>query len=104
MSDTWRHSHLGVFEHHDIWWRREIELPALQSFTYIDVIVRKCNANPEPFELVLQCETEDEEPHEQMASLAAAILGNISGLISKALEAIWLDVNGQDPDSGMWWH
>jgi hypothetical protein len=103
MSRTWNHPRLGTFEHDDIWWRREIAVPSLQSFTYIDAAVRAYRSKPDPFELVLQCESEDEQPGEQMASLAATVLHNEGQLVPKVLEALWSDLNGRGPDSGMWW-
>lgn len=104
MSRTWNHPRLGTLMHDDIWWRREILIPSLQSFTYIDAAVRAYVSKPGPFELVLQCESEDEQPSEQMASLAAAALRYERQLVPNVLEAIWADLNGRGPDSGMWWH
>jgi hypothetical protein len=104
MSSNWSHPRLGTFEHHDIWWRRNITLPSLTSFSYIDAAVRAYRTSPEPFKLILQCASEDERPNEAMASLAAAILDNESKLVPKLLEAMWEDLNGRGPESGMWWH
>ena len=100
MSDTWSHRRLGALEHDDIWWRREVAIPSLNSFTYIDAAVRAHRSKREPFELTLHCDSEDEQPSEEMASVAAAILDNGSQLVPKILEAIWADLNGRGPDSG----
>lgn len=104
MSRTWTHPRLGTLEHDDIWWRREVVIPSLDTFTYIDAAVRDYRSTREPFELVLQCDSETEQPTEEMAALAATILATESGIMQKAMEAIWSDLNGQGPDSGMWWH
>jgi hypothetical protein len=39
-----------------------------------------------------------------MASLAVAVSDNERQLVPDVLEAIWSDLNGRGPDSGMWWH
>ncbi len=79
-------------------------VPSLKSFTYIDVAVRSYRSNPNPFELIFQCESEDDLPNEAMASLALTILDNEPRLVPKLLEGLWTDLNGRGPDSGMWWH
>jgi hypothetical protein len=79
-------------------------LPSRESFTYIDTPVGGPRSMRLPFELVFQCDTEDEEPTEEMASLAAAVLENESRLVPLMLEAVWSDLNDQGPESGMWWH
>lgn len=104
MSNTWTHQRLGTFEHDDTCWRRQIAIPSLMGFTYTDAAVRDHRSVPEPFELILRCESEDEQPSDQMASLAEAILDNESRLVPGVLEAIWSDLNGRGPPSGMWWH
>jgi hypothetical protein len=104
MSSSWTHPRLGTLKHDGIWWRRDIVIPSLQAFSYVDVAVREYNPRPEPFELVLQCESEEAEPNEAMASLAAKVLDNESRLVPKILEAVWADLNDRGPDSGMWWH
>jgi hypothetical protein len=103
LPTTWNHARLGEFEQDDIWWRREIALPSLNSFTYIYEPMRGCRWERQPFELILQCDAEDEQPTEEMASLAA-VLDNEPRLMPMVLEAIWSDLNGRGPDSGMWWH
>jgi hypothetical protein len=104
MPKSWSHPRIGTLTHDDIWWRREIVVPSLTPFTYVDVARRGYNPPPEPFELVLQCESEEMEPNEEMASLAATILDNESRLVPRLLDAVWADLNGRGPDSGMWWH
>jgi hypothetical protein len=103
LSNTWSHPRLGGLVQDDIWWRRVITLSSLDSFTYSQQAFRR--GRPElPFELVLECDAEGEEPTEEMASLAATVLDNEPRLMPVVLEAIWSDLNGQGPDSGMWWH
>jgi hypothetical protein len=104
MSRTWSHPRLGTFENDGVWWRREITIPSLTSFTYIDAAVREYRSKPEAFELVLKCDSEGEQPNEQMASLAVAIFDNESTLVPNVLRAIWSELNGQGPESGMWWN
>lgn len=104
MPATWSHPRLGMLVQDDIWWRRQVALPSFKSFTYIDAAVRAYCSKPEPFELVLQCESETELPNEEMAALAAVILDSQWQLVPKLLKAIWADLNGRGPDSGMWWH
>jgi hypothetical protein len=102
MSSTWSHPRLGTLEHDDIWWRREIVIPSLKPFTYVEA--RKYRSTSWPYELWLECDAEDMQPTEQMASLVVTVLENESRLIPKMLHALWLDLNGRGPESGMWWH
>jgi hypothetical protein len=103
-ANTWNHPRLGEFEQDDLWWRREITLPSLDSFTYYHYVIPGRGPERLPFELVLQCDAEGEQPTEEMASLAAAVLDNEPRLMPTVLEAIWSDLNGRGLDSGMWWH
>ena len=73
MSTNWSHPCLGTLEHDDIVWRRVIGIPSFESFTYINACskpVLKKMSEAElatyrmPFELVLHCQSEDEEPDE----------------------------------------
>jgi hypothetical protein len=104
LPNVWNHPRLGGFEQDDIWWRREITLPSRDLFTYVHKSIPGYPSQRLPFEVVFQCDTEGEEPTEEMAALAVAVLENEQRLIPLVLKAIWSDFNGQGPGSGMWWN
>ncbi len=104
MPIQWSHPRFGTLHYDGVWWRREIKIASLQSFTYIDAAVRAYRSEPERFELVFQCEPEDEQPNAEMAAIASTVLDNELQLVPDMLDAIWSDLNGQGPKSGMWWH
>lgn len=104
MPDTWNHPRLGTLQNNDLFWEGKIIFPSLDSFTYIDAVVRKYQSTHNPFELAFFCDSEDEHPTEEMASLAITTIDNQPQLMPKVLDAIWSDLIGRGPDSGMWWH
>lgn len=104
MPNTWTHSRLGTFEHDDTCWLSKIEIAFLEAFTYIDAAVRFGRKTRNPFELIMQCDSEVDEPNEQMIALAVEFLNNESLIIASIVKAIWSELMGEGPYSGMWWH
>lgn len=103
MQNKWTDPVLGTFHCDDTRWRRKINLTSVGFFSYVDAAVG-VRTSPLQFEVVLVCDTESDFPNTDMALAASHALDNEGELIPKVLAAIWDDLNGRGPNSGMWWH
>ena len=98
---TWSHPDLGNFEFDSYCWRGCVTLPAFKTFQY-----RYRGPQEGSSEIELQFEADDEEelPSEEEIEIAKRIIQNEASLASKLLIALYDDLHGKGPSSGMWWH
>jgi hypothetical protein len=97
MSEVWEHPELGRFEYDGVEWSRAVELPGFGAFDYQ-------RDEDDAKRLTFAADDEGERPTAEMAALAAKVLANQRALAERVVAALWEDVNGRGPRSGMWWH
>lgn len=105
ISHTWSHETLGTFTYDYVGWSRKLELPAFNRFRYVWGGGQRASATVE-LSFVAEDAGDDrpEEPNGDCIHLANLIIANQHALNELLLEAVWQDLNGLGPSSGMWWH
>lgn len=104
-THTWEHPTLGTFLYDYVGWSKEIELPAFSEYIY-----RRRGGQETRSTVKLSFTSEDlgddrpEEPDKQAVGLADKVIANQELLNKRLLNAVWEDLNGRGPETGMWWH
>jgi hypothetical protein len=100
---TWTHPTLGAFRYDGLNWVQEITLPAIKAFTY-GRYKRPTKTKASQIELAFEVDRDGELPSPAAATLAVKVLANQNLFPTQLTEALWLDLTGDGPPSGMWWH
>jgi len=99
MGDpTWNHPQLGAFDYDVVGWVQTLQAPAFDAFEY------DTGRQRGQYRLIFEADEESELPSADAVALAAKVLANQVQLVPKVTAALWDDINGRGPDSGMWWH
>ncbi len=105
ITHTWEHPTLGTFDYDFVGWSRELEIPSFAQYGYVRGGGYKLGQK-----VKLSFESEDRgddrpiEPSNDAILLANKIISNQQSLNERVLNAVWEDLNGRGPDTGMWWH
>ncbi|MCO6045855.1 hypothetical protein NG895_18300 [Aeoliella sp. ICT_H6.2] len=98
---TWSHADLGIFTFDEFCWTKTLTLPAFKAFKYGP---GKRNAGTSRVPLQFEVEDEEELPTKPAVTIAKRVIKNQEVLPAKLLKALFRDVQGEGPASGMWWH
>lgn len=103
---TWTHPSLGEFTYRFVGWERDIELPAFSSFQYEWGGSLRFQ---DSFQLMFIVndhfdDSRSEEPGKKSIEIADRVIRNQHLLAKRILNAVWNDLNGRGPETGMWWH
>lgn len=98
---NWTDPELGAFRIDQHWWTRTVTLPAFKAFKY-----RFQGRSAGTSQIPLRFETEDAEhlPTKPAVTIAKRLVRNEKTIVSKLLKALFDDLHGKGPNSGMWWH
>lgn len=113
MADQWTHPELGEFEFDYECWAGSAKIPGLSFFPSSEE-----EEDDEPdiasgeirLEFWIDPYAELEEgqddlpPSDEQIAAAIAFLNHAEQLAPQILDALWADIQGTGPDSGMWWH
>ena len=97
---TWNHPDLGCFTFDKGEWVATVGAPAFNAFGY----------DPEggkvavKYELAFEAENKKDIASPAAVELASNVLTNQAELVPKVTNALWDDVSGRGPNTGMWWH
>ena len=94
---VWNHAKLGRFVHEDDAWVGQIMSAAFKPFSYATL-------RPGKFELAFVTNSADEMPTRAMIAAAERVIANAQVLADDVVAALWDDINGRGPGSGIWWH
>ncbi|SMP80088.1 hypothetical protein SAMN06265222_1441 [Neorhodopirellula lusitana] len=97
----WTHPDIGVFTFCDYAWVATCTLPAFKAFRYRP---HSRNVGRTKLSLKFNAEDEDDVPSKKAVTVAKRIVKNQASLVRRIKKAIFDDVHGAGPDSGMWWH
>ncbi|HTL30654.1 MAG TPA: hypothetical protein VL282_15590 [Tepidisphaeraceae bacterium] len=95
---TWNHAKLGEFSYDYPAWEGKIALPAFRHFTYEIIPPRG------QFELAFMMNDQEQLPSRSLVSVAERIMDKAPMLAREMIAALWDDINGEGPNSGIWWH
>jgi len=98
---TWSDPELGTFQFDRYWWTRTFTLPAFKVFTYR---FRKRSAGKSRVPLHFDVEGEETSPSKPAVVIAKRLIRNEKSVVTKLLKALFDDLHGKGPKSGMWWH
>lgn len=94
---VWCHPTLGEFTRGVSGWTGKIPLPGFAKF---DLPFPKGR-----YELVIAIESPDEtEPSSKLVGVAEKLVEGQAELADAIPLALWQELTGEGPDSGMWWH
>ncbi len=98
---TWIHPKLGRFRCQGDAWGALCRFTSFMPFGY-----RESGRPVRRAWIPLEFETDFEEspPSPTAVAIATRLFENQSSLADKLLKAMWLDLQGRGPHSGMWWH
>jgi hypothetical protein len=101
MPKTWKHPDLGTFKFDD-GWKTTVKIPAFKAFKYETGYDKEYPSGT--YELAFSADNEADTPAQPLIAVAKKILENPDHIISLVTTALWDDISGHGPDSGMWWH
>lgn len=101
---SWTDPQLGMFKFNEYQWEKTIEIEAFSIFPYGGF--GNPNEDNSSSNIVLGIEAEDEceIPSEQVIEVARLTIKNHQYLLREGIKALFNDLIGKGPDSGMWWH
>jgi hypothetical protein len=99
--ETWSDPELGTFRFERSWWTKTVTLPAFKAFRYR---FRKRSAGSSQIPLRFDVEGVESVPTKAAVTVAKRLLRNEVTIVSKLLKALYNDLHGKGPNSGMWWH
>jgi hypothetical protein len=76
-------------------------MPAFKAFTYR---FRARSAGTSKVPLHFEVEDEEQLPTRPAVAIAKRLIRNEKAIVSKLLKALFDDLHGKGPKSGMWWH
>jgi hypothetical protein len=91
----WRHNELGEFEREGEGWSQYNDLPEFARFTY--------GSADSTVQISIATDSADVEPSHEAALLVNRLVNHHDQLVNNIIKAIWRDLWGRGPDSGMWW-
>lgn len=103
MPETWNHPEMGEFKFDFERWRGALIAKDLFAFE----ISEDDDLPDGAIELAFMIdEDEDDEatPSEEQIQALMTAIENAAYLSSVVIDALWDDLSGEGPDSGMWWH
>jgi hypothetical protein len=100
----WSDPELGVFEYDELGWSREFDLPAFAVFEYGGFSNSAVHAGSSSVTVLIEADDEDEKPTAGMIAVARLAIKNHESLVDQGASALFDDIRGNGPDSGMWWH
>ena len=103
-SNTWAHPQLGQFLFDGGTWTAEVEAPAFDVFIYSPAFLKEPYVPSGRYPLQFLADTPAETPSAAAVDLALKVLAPQEALVSKVTTALWEDLNGRGPQSGMWWY
>ena len=101
--DTIQHPVLGTLARRGSVFVGEVEAPALDIFKY-DTSYPNAPGPNGKYDVVIALEGDAAVPSQAALDLAAGLLSDPKQLAEQLADAMWDDVTGAGPDSGMWWH
>ncbi len=101
---TWEDDQLGIFKFDRYEWSRMFELPAFSVFRYDGIEKPAANAGSPFVELMFEADDEEDIPTEEEIAVARLTINNHQNLLNEGIVALFNDILGKEPDSGMWWH
>jgi len=93
---NWSDPELGTFDFDTFRWTQKVILPSFNALRYL--------GETREIDLYFEAEDESDVPTETAVSVAKRLIQNQEALVSKLLKALFDDLHGNGPDSGMWWH
>jgi hypothetical protein len=104
----WTDPQLGEFTFDDLCqlWETVVVAPAFDAFRYHwNMKPTDPKYQPPDGRYALQIIDKDGTTDRPAAvALAQKVLGNQVALVGAVIAAVWEDINGRGPESGMWWH
>ena len=97
----WSDPELGTFRFDRLWWTRTVTLPAFKAFKYR---FRKRSAGRSQVPLRFEVDGAENLPTKPAITIAKRLIRNEESVVSKLLKALFDDLHGKGPNSGMWWH
>ena len=101
---TWSDSELGEFGFDQLGWSRKFDLPAFAVFEYGGFSNSAVHGGRSSVTVVIEADHEDEMPTAEMIAVARLTIQNHQSLIDQGTTALFDDIDGDGPNSGMWWH
>jgi hypothetical protein len=102
---TWKDAQLGTFMYDGHgWWSRTFELPAFSVFRYGGFNEPPAKAGSPIVDILFEADDEKGIPTEGEIAVARRTIDNHRQLVSEGIVALFKDILGKGPDSGMWWH
>jgi hypothetical protein len=98
---NWTDPELGTFDFDTYCWTRTVVLPAFKVFQYG---LPAGSPGASRISLCFEAEDESDVPTEAAVTIAKRLIHNQEALVPKLLKALFDDLHGEGPDSGMWWH
>lgn len=102
MAASWDHPELGRFTWDVDGWRKKIDAPGFDGFSY-DFGDEEEGGPNGTYDLHFFTNHEHVLPSEAQIAVARKVLSDPAGIVKKAAAALWADFNGEGPGSGMWW-
>lgn len=95
---TWNHPRLGVFKY-DVGdgWFKILNVPAFKAFSHGSKPCSQC-------QMTFEADSETNVPAQAALAIADRFLTNQDVLVDRIVSALWNDIKGRGPDSGMFWH
>lgn len=113
MADTWTHPELGSFQFDFDCWAGSAPIPGLAIFPVDDdedddEMEYPKGQTPISFWVDQYADLEEGEedppPSSKQIKAAQAFIRDADQIAPLILDALWADIEGTGPDSGMWWH
>jgi hypothetical protein len=95
----WKHADLGTFKFDD-GWVSSLSLPAFKAFKYDSEGSR---ARSFKTDICFAVDLPEDVPTPRTVAVAMRVIKNQESLAGKLKKAIFDDINGRGPRSGMWW-
>jgi len=101
MTVKWKHDKLGSFAFRFAYgWTRTVTRTGFNAFAYKGFSDRPTGK----YELFIGADDEKDTPSPAMIDVALKTLADPAAMVALVINALWEDLNGSGPDSGMWWH
>jgi len=109
MTETWSHPELGTFKNDIEYWESSLPIP---GFAIYPLAEEMTSADDQPLPeghvlfrfMAADDMNDDVPPTDGQVTSALAFLKDAEAIAPRILDALWADINGNGPDSGMWWH
>lgn len=99
MSDhSWEHPVLGFISPTDYFWKSTVQLPAFRAFEY------SCGSEQQRESWTWLLFEGEDRPSEAAVEFAVRIVEIQETLADRVRLAMWDELAGTGPNSGMWWH